>query len=140
MPASPARKRTPKQVRNAIQRLDLDEIVGKGMVLHGWRRARAREADLWYRNFLWLCYKHGAPLAAIGKDADDLWHLHILDTRKYAADCRSVFGRFLNHHPLYGEPTAQDRAVFARTKELYRREFKKLPKALIHVSYSSRFE
>jgi len=127
--------RTLEQVRDAIDHLDLDEIEAKAMEVYRWRRPRARRADLWYRNFLWLCYKHGSPLAAIGKDADDLWHVHILDTRKYAADCRKIFGRLLNHTPLYGPPSAPQRAVFKRSKQLYKEEFGKLPPSPSEVSF-----
>ena len=128
-------ERTPKQVRDAIDHLDLDKIGAKAIELYRWRRPRVRTAELWYRNFLWLCYKHGSPIAAIGKDADDFWHLHILDTRKYSADCRAVFGRFLNHTPLYGEPSANQRDMFERTKALYKSEFGKLPPRLSEVSF-----
>jgi hypothetical protein len=127
--------RTDKQVREAIDALDLERVENKAMELYRWRRARAKSAATWYRNFLYLCHKEGAPLAAIGKDSDDFWHLHILDTRKYAADCRAVFGKFLNHQPLYGEPTANQREVFERSKTLYRHEYGKLPPRLSEVSF-----
>jgi hypothetical protein len=137
MAAPPRRKRTPRQARAAIGRLDLAKIVDKAIKLHGWTRARARASDEWYRRHLWLCYKYGPPIAAIGKDADELWHLHILDTRKYAADCRAVFGAFLNHTPIYGQPTAHDISVFDQTKAIYQKEYGTLPIKLIHVSHSS---
>jgi hypothetical protein len=137
MAARPSRKRTPRQARSAIASMQLDQIVAKAIKLHRWPRARANAADNWYRRHLWLCYKYGPPIAAIGKDADELWHLHILDTRKYAADCRTVFGAFLNHTPIYGQPTAHDIVVFNQTKALYQKEYNSLPVKLIHVSHSS---
>jgi hypothetical protein len=137
MAAPPRRKRTPRQARSAIAALDLTKIADKAIKLHGWTRSRARTAEEWYRRHLWLCYKYGSPMAAIGKDADEFWHLHILDTRKYAADCRAVFGFFLNHTPIYGAPTAQDIAVFNQTKAIYLKEYKTLPVKLIHVSHFS---
>lgn len=97
------------------------------MKLYGWRRARVQAADDWYRNFLWLCYRHGSPLAVIGKDADDLWHLHILDTPKYAKDCQKIFGKFLSHRPIYGRPTAKDRKIFKNSENLYLAEYSRLP-------------
>jgi hypothetical protein len=39
-----------------------------------------------------------APLV----DVDTFWHYHILDTKKYAADCQLVFGYFLHHYPYLG--------------------------------------
>ncbi|HEX9094646.1 MAG TPA: hypothetical protein VF990_00945 [Candidatus Dormibacteraeota bacterium] len=127
MAAPPRRKRTPQQVRNAIARLDLVKIKAKATKEYGWRRARVEDADDWYRNFLWLCYKHGAPLSMIGRDADDLWHLHILDTAKYARDCQKIFGKFLSHRPIYGRPTAEDRRIFRNSGKLYLAEYSRLP-------------
>jgi hypothetical protein len=127
MAAPSRRKRTPQAVRKAIDSLDLEKIDAKAMKLYRWRRPRARAADVWYRNFLWLCYKHGSPLAAIGRDADDLWHLHILDTPKYTNDCQRIFGSYLSHRPIYGRPTAEDRDMFEDTKELYLAEYGILP-------------
>lgn len=137
MPAPSRVRRTPKQARRAIDRLDLATIGKKAIQTYRWRPARARNADLWYRNFLWLCYKHNAPVAAIGKDADDFWHLHILDTRKYARDCKSVFGRFLEHKPIYGRPTARDIRLFDATTHMYMLEFGRLPRILRPISSSS---
>ena len=125
--AAPKRKRTPEQVEKAIARLDLVKIKARAMKLYGWRPARVEAADEWYRNFLRLCYKHGSPLAVIGKDADDLWHLHILDTPKYAKDCDKIFGKFLSHRPIYGRPTAKDRKIFKSSEKLYLDAFKRLP-------------
>lgn len=127
MAAPSRRRRSPQAVKKAIDGLDLEKIEAKAMKVYGWRRPRARAANKWYRNFLWLCYKVGSPVAAIGRDADDLWHLHILDTPKYAADCQKIFGTYLDHHPLYGRPTGEDRDRFEDSKELYLVEFAQLP-------------
>ncbi len=115
----------------------MKKIVAKGTKTYGWRKAQAQAADLWYRRFLWLCYRYGSPMAAIGKDADDLWHLHILDTRKYAADCQRIFGHFLNHTPIYGRPNARAIAVFNRTVQRYKEEYGATPIAVVHVSSHS---
>jgi hypothetical protein len=127
MAAPPNRKLTPQQVRKAIDDLDLVEIDEKARTLYHWRRPRVQAADRWYRNFLWLCYKHGSPLAAIGRDSDDLWHLHILDTPKYTRDCEKIFGSYLSHQPLYGRITAKDRQVFEASEKLYLAEYGAIP-------------
>lgn len=33
------------------------------------------------------------------KQIDEMWHEHILDTRKYSDDCQTVFGYYLHHTP-----------------------------------------
>jgi len=127
-------KRSAEEARDAIEKLDLTRIVEKAMAVYDWPRERALEADRWYRNFLRLCHEVDGPVAAIGRDADDLWHLHILDTRKYEADCEAVFGRFLSHRPLYGEPDADERRLFEETRELYVRSFGAVPDRVGFVS------
>lgn len=41
-------------------------------------------------------------------DADLFWHMHLMDTKKYAQDCHTLFGRFLHHVPsgeyCFGDP------------------------------------
>ncbi|WP_426110685.1 glycine-rich domain-containing protein [Massilia sp. PWRC2] len=68
----------------------------------GWTLEHADAVEVEYRRFLCLLqmYPHEdfAPLL----DVDIFWHYHILDTRKYAADCQQVFGRFIHHHPYVG--------------------------------------
>lgn len=125
--ARPRWKRTPQQAKRAIARLDLVKIDAKARKLYRWGKPRVEAADDWYRKFLWLCYLHGSPLSAIGKDADDLWHLHILDTPKYTKDCDRIFGTYLSHRPIYGRPTATDRKVYASSKRIYLAEYQMLP-------------
>ncbi len=120
-------KRSREEARAAIDKLDLRRQVEKSMEIYGWERERALEAERWYRNFLRLCHEHEGPVVAIGGDADELWHLHILDTRKYEADCDAIFGHFLNHTPRYGEPSAEDKKLFDETVELYERTFGGVP-------------
>ncbi len=53
--------------------------------------------------------------------------MHILDTRKYAADCETTFGYFLHHFPylgLRGEEDAQAlQAAFLEMQRLTVEEF-----------------
>jgi hypothetical protein len=129
--------RTPEQVRAAIDALDLTQVLAKATETYQWTPEQAGQADHWYRNFLWLCYKHGPPLGAIGKDADDLWHVHLLDTAKYRADCQTVFGHFLDHTPLYGPPGARETETHTATTALYQSEFGALPAKIAYVSIYS---
>lgn len=56
------------------------------------------------------------------KEVDEVWHMHILDTRKYAADCENIFGHFLHHFPYFGMRGAHDRddleKAFARSQKM----------------------
>ena len=59
---------------------------------------------------------------------DEVWHFHILDTKRYAVDCKRLFDRFLHHRPSYGpfdshdeEPNLSD--SFDCMMDLYREKF-----------------
>lgn len=114
----------------AIEALDLDAI--KRELMHpesgsGWPAERAAAAEREYRRFLYLACKHPDEQISPLADVDTFWHQHILDTRKYAADCSEVFGYFLHHFPylgLRGGNDAQTRdQVGLRTRALYRQAF-----------------
>ena len=83
-------------ITEKVKALDLTNIERKLATVKGWSPTRIRAAVEAYRTF--LTSGRGTMVDA---DADEVWHYHILDTRKYAADCQDVFGRFLNHIPSY---------------------------------------
>ena len=37
--------------------------------------------------------------AVPSKLVDLVWHLHILDTKAYFADCKEIFGKYIHHSP-----------------------------------------
>jgi hypothetical protein len=114
-----------------IRNLDLEPI--KRRLMHGrpgapaWSQERANAAETEYRRFLFLMKTFPTELAAPSLDVDRFWHQHILDTAKYAGDCRAVFGYFLHHYPYLGLGGAEDEALRqragARMRELYREMF-----------------
>ncbi len=75
----------------------------------GWTTEQADDCEVWYKRFLKLCLIKGN-----GKDVvptkliDQMWHAHILDTRKYQADCQAIFGHYLHHFPYFGLRGEQD--------------------------------
>lgn len=114
---------------SAIESLDLDPIKAK--LMHekgkGWSLARANAAEREYRRFLYLAKKFPNEPTAPLVDVDEFWHYHILDTKKYAADCESVFGYFLHHFPYAGMRGAEDEKALmrmsTRTRALYEETF-----------------
>ncbi|HEY1043840.1 MAG TPA: glycine-rich domain-containing protein-like [Telluria sp.] len=116
----------------AIAALDLAQIKVKLMHSQsgeGWSREKADAVEAEYRRFLYLMKKNpeaqGAPLV----DVDTFWHYHILDTRKYIADCEEVFGHYLHHYPYLGLHGEDDEELHLqagqRMKELYEESFGK---------------
>jgi len=57
-----------------------------------------------------------------GRMIDLVWHEHIIDTEKYAADCQRVFGRYRDHEPHDpGTPEKKEQAwaAYRQTLETY---------------------
>jgi hypothetical protein len=106
---------------NVIRRLCEPESVGG----KGWSTEKAEEAASLYREFLVLCMLHHHEALVPTKLIDDVWHQHILDTRKYEEDCYAVFGKFLHHSPDYRPDSSKELrdSRFALTRDLFMKEF-----------------
>lgn len=93
----------------AAEELDLEPIAFKLEKEHGWPLDHINHAIEQYR--LWLkaviCFPNESIIP--NKEVDEVWHTHILDTRKYADDCESLFGCFLHHFPYFGMRGEDDR-------------------------------
>ncbi|HYD95347.1 MAG TPA: hypothetical protein VEC01_08475 [Noviherbaspirillum sp.] len=125
-----AEKKTPEQMVEAVFALNLDPIKFKLMDKkegHGWSREEADRRELEYKRFLALVARYPDDTIVPDTEVDEFWHGHILDTMKYAEDCRNVFGYFLHHFPYFGMRDDQDAAALseaaANTRRLYRQEF-----------------
>lgn len=113
--------------------LDLRSVRDAMIEKHKWSAERADAAESEYVRFLTLLkMKPGFMLVpwndAEGRDdLDQFWHQHILDTAKYAADCKAVFGRMIHHNPhlLRGSELEQD--AVDKTRRLYTRSFQSGP-------------
>ena len=89
-----------------IDRLDLSPMKKKLCLPvaergKGWSQSRAEEAEKWYKRFLKLCVLQDEKVVPPG-DVDEMWHTHILFTRKYHEACRRIFGHYLHHSPSDG--------------------------------------
>ena len=122
--------KTSEQMVEAVFSLDLDPIKFKLMDAHegyGWTREEVDNRELEYKRFLALVAKFPDEAIVPNREVDKFWHAHILDTMKYAEDCREVFGYFLHHFPYFGMRDAEDAVNLAnaneRTQALYRQEF-----------------
>jgi len=115
---------SPQEARRPIfQDLDLTEAVRGARAAYHWTDEEAAEAELEYRRFLWLTYQHDGPAGALHGDADKLWHYHILDTRKYAADCDQILGRYIHHTPAHAVSEGERQAAYQRGLERYEAEY-----------------
>jgi len=101
-----------EHVMAEVESLDLEPIqfkIGCKEDGYGWTREHAERIELAYRRFLMLRAKFPQHQIAPTRDIDAFWHAHILDTRKYAADCQHIFGEFVHHYPYLGLLGDQDK-------------------------------
>jgi hypothetical protein len=91
----------------------------------GWSRQKARFAVEWYKRFLKIKAKYREMRVVPNGLIDEVWHMHILDTRKYYSDMTRIFGGLLHHYPYFGlNGDGEERdAAFEETDRLYLKEF-----------------
>lgn len=67
-----------------------------------WDLCRAEVAVLNYRRYMAVTKALGGTQLVPNGDIDEIWHMHILDTRAYMRDCDELFGEYLHHFPYFG--------------------------------------
>jgi len=101
------------------QSLDLTPIKYKLMKDKDWTLERANQVEPQYKAFLFLIGSRIKAEFVPTFDIDEMWHMHILDTCKYMADCALHFGQYIHHYPYLGMKDADDRSraesLFAAT-------------------------
>ena len=101
------------------QSLDLTPIKYKLMKDKDWTLDRANLVEPQYKAFLFLIGSKVKAEFVPTFDIDEMWHMHILDTRKYMTDCAQFFGAYIHHYPYLGMKDADDRdraeGLFAAT-------------------------
>lgn len=115
---------------SAVFNLDLEPIKFKLMDEEsglGWSLEKCDEVEKQYKKWLCLVDKYKDKRIAPSHYIDTFWHYHILDTKKYYADCNQALGYFLHHYPYAGMLNEQDKidfdATWEETKFLFRKEF-----------------
>lgn len=120
----------------SIEEIDLTNIENKLVYFFNWPVTNASLCCEQYRNYLKLQKKYGQKIPMPPSQCiDEVWHLHILDTRKYRKDCEKTLGYYLEHDPYYptisetspdiAGDTAEYTNMFQNTQELYFKEFGK---------------
>ena len=113
----------------AVDQIDLTPVNTK--LRHDdpqrWTDEILAETELNYRRFLALNAAFPGATLSVNELLDDYWHQHILDTRKYAADCETIFGEFLHHYPYFGLADEQEWQAnldtFAYTQQIWQEAF-----------------
>lgn len=82
-----------------IDELDLQPIAFKLSLEPGWTLDRINYGLKQYRLWLKMVARHPGESIIPHREVDEVWHKHILDTRKYAADCEDI-----RRQPATGRP------------------------------------
>jgi len=108
--------------RAKVSKIDLDWLTPRLMQREHLSAPQATEAVDLYRKFLEIVADNpDSDLVPPGL-ADKAWHHHILETRRYVADCEYLFGGYMHHDPnVYG--TATYWSAWDRTRGEFRRRF-----------------
>jgi len=118
-----------KTRRMIPEELELNSIRDALMEKQGWSLERAEAARAEYVRFLTLLQRRPGfmlipwPNREGQDDLDQFWHQHILDTAKYAADCRALFGRLIHHNPHVVRGSGDETDAIDKTQRLYARTF-----------------
>lgn len=67
-----------------------------------WDLNRAEAAVRNYKRYMAVTKALGGVQLVPNGDIDEIWHMHILDTREYMKDCNELFGEYLHHFPYFG--------------------------------------
>lgn len=67
-----------------------------------WNDERIEKAIVDYKKYLAVTKALDGIQLVPNADIDEIWHYHIMDTRRYVEDCKTLFGGFLHHYPFYG--------------------------------------
>lgn len=112
-----------------LQQLNLnyliDAMCSPNYTLPRWTKEDAEKACQLYKNFLFLQKKYLPQPLVPTREIDEVWHNHILHTKRYHEDCMKIFGHYLHHLPA--SPNDDNKKLieyFLQTKQLYLETFK----------------
>lgn len=106
-------------------------VSGDQLLCRQWTLLEAEIAIQYYKNFLFLNKKYAReyPVLPPLLEVDEVWHHHIMDTRRYEKDCEKIFGYYFHHYPYFGTRSALDEAnlhvAFDVVQRLHEIEFGK---------------
>ena len=119
-----------QEVFDKIDALDLEPIKFKVMNRHShqsWTLEQCDRVEVLFKMYLKLAYLYPESGVVPTEEMDALWHVWILDTTKYHADCDYIFGYYLHHYPYLGLRGADDEVVleksFEQTRALFEEHF-----------------
>lgn len=135
------------ELRGVQATCDLQDLGGSQNFVHrlmnlmGWDASYARRAIDEYQRFCLLAGRCGHPVTP-SVAVDQVWHLHLQDSRHYWEYwCPTVLGRALHHSPARRnrDETQNFRQHYAQTLRSYQRRYGQPPPADIWPPPAIRF-
>ncbi len=83
-----------------------------------WTHVRAKKAVQNYKRYMAVTKALGGVQMVPNGDIDEIWHLHILDTRAYMDDCNALFGEYLHHYPYFGMLGEENRQQWLQVQSM----------------------
>ena len=103
-------------------------LLTKVSLKNGWDKDYADLVLDEYVKFFYLASLPTRVHLVPSQPVDELWHQHILTTRKYQEDCERLVGKFVHHNPSF---TSDERALlpplFVKMKVAYESNFGGMP-------------
>lgn len=90
-------------IENRLVRWNLQVLQTDVARFLGLSPSQAVEAVELYKQFWVLLARYPQMPLVPPAIVDRIWHLHILDTRRYREDCLFLVGQFVDHQPYRGE-------------------------------------
>ena len=118
-----------------FRRPNLRGIIQDVQTKQRWTDERTKTAELWYYRFLELAFERDRkPVYAMARDADTVWHGHMLNSRRYREYCEDVFGGYLDHIPLQPPPRVAE-ARLRRAVAVYVEVYGQAPPSPVTCCY-----
>jgi hypothetical protein len=90
-----------QSISDRVNSIDFSLIESYLEEKKSWTSQRIKQAITDYKVF--LSDAHESESLSPTNDVDEVWHSHILHTRKYRSDCQQIFGYYLDHTPIQDE-------------------------------------
>ena len=83
-----------------------------------WSSEKADRAVNDYKKYMALMKAMDGYQLVPNEEIDEIWHMHILDTRQYMQDCNELFGEYMHHYPYFGMLGEENKTQWLETQTL----------------------
>ena len=107
--------------------LEIDHVVNRTQKRMGWSDSDTAAIYKEYLRYLTIEQSFPSSNLVPSELVDEIWHDHILHTKRYAQDCHKMFGKYLHHLPETDPMAGGIKPDITETLANYRTLFKENP-------------